>query len=248
MEIKNKIIALLYHEIIRDFNPSGFQNKDNLSYKHDEEVFKSHIQLIKNLIKPIENEMVLTFDDGGISNLIAAEILEKNKLNGIFFITTCLINKPFFLSKENIIELNKNHTIGSHSHTHPLIFRELSYQKMLEEWRTSKQILEDILQKNIDFCSIPGGDADKKTYESAIESGFKYIFDSEPEPIVRQINDVKIIGRFSIKKNTTLNEIEKIITYKNHLSLKRIRAIKKIVKKLIFPIHSYNQNKKNVRE
>lgn len=244
-----KTIALLYHEVIDDYSESGFQNKDNLAYMHKTEVFRKHLEIFKNHLNSgnskVENHL-FTFDDGGISNLKSARILEENDWKGIYFITTKRIGTSGFLAENDIRTLHENgHIIGSHSHTHPMIFRSLTYVQMLEEWKVSKEILEEILGEEISHCSVPGGDSDLKTYESAVEAGFKYIFDSEPIVETRKLQNAEIFGRFSVKAQTSDQQFLEMLTLKNLASLQRNRKIKGKIKKLIFPIHQYIQNRKN---
>lgn len=244
-----KTIALLYHEVIDDYSESGFQNKDNLAYMHKTEVFRRHLEIFKNHLNSgnskVENHL-FTFDDGGISNLKSARILEENDWKGIYFITTKRIGTSGFLAENDIRTLHENgHIIGSHSHTHPMIFRSLTYVQMLEEWKVSKEILEEILGEEILHCSVPGGDSDLKTYESAVEAGFKYIFDSEPIVETRKLQNADIFGRFSVKAQTSDQQFLEMLTLKNLASLQRNRKIKAKIKKLIFPIHQYIQNRKN---
>src|SRR5690606_9432576 len=116
-----KTIALLYHEVIDDYSESGFQNKDNLAYMHKTEVFRKHLEIFKNHLNSgnskVENHL-FTFDDGGISNLKSARILEENDWKGIYFITTKRIGTSGFLAENDIRTLHqKGHIIGSHSHT-----------------------------------------------------------------------------------------------------------------------------------
>lgn len=244
-----KTIALLYHEVIDDYSESGFQNKDNLAYMHKTEVFRKHLEIFKNHLNSgnskVENHL-FTFDDGGISNLKSAQILEENDWKGIYFITTKRIGTSGFLAENDIKTLHENgHIVGSHSHTHPMIFRTLTYTQMLEEWKVSKGILEEILGEEISHCSVPGGDSDLKTYESAVEAGFRYIFDSEPIVETRKLQNAEIFGRFSVKAQTTDQQFLEMLTLKNLSSLQRNRKIKAKIKKLIFPIHQYIQNRKN---
>ena len=244
-----KTIALLYHEVIDDYSESGFQNKDNLAYMHKTEVFRKHLEIFKNHLNSgnskVENHL-FTFDDGGISNLKSARILEENDWKGIYFITTKRIGTSGFLAENDIRTLHENgHIIGSHSHTHPMIFRTLTYAQMLEEWKVSKGILEDILGEEILHCSVTGGDSDLKTYESAVEAGFRYIFDSEPIVETRKLQNADIFGRFSVKAQTSDQQFLEMLTLKNLSSLQRNRKIKGKIKKLIFPIHQYIQNRKN---
>lgn len=251
-------INLLYHEVSQEILTSGFQNKDNIPYTHSPEQFVEMMTEMKNKNQlsatAIENfdfnipqqNCLITFDDGGKSALLSSEILENLGAIGHYFVTTQFINKPGFLSEKNLNSLiEKKHHIGSHSHTHPMIFRTLSYPKMKEEWSVSKKILEDITGKEILSCSVPGGDADQKTYESAIECGYKFIFNSEPDSKIFQIGDAYILGRFSIKNNTSLLTFNDILSGKNHQMLQNKRKLKNTVKKLIFPLHQYLQNKKN---
>ena len=247
--MKNRL-ALLYHEVINDYTESGFQNNDNLAYMHKTEVFEKQIEIFKNHVHQTNSSKIddylFTFDDGGISNLRAASILEKNNLIGQFFITTKQIGNKGFLSPKDIIQLHKNgHIIGSHSHTHPMIFRTLSYAKMLEEWKVSKQILEEIIEQKVFFFFFTGGDANKKTFEYAAEAGFHYIYVSEHIIATRTFNTSEIIGRLSIKANLTDEQFLKTLELKNLSALQRNRKIKSTIKKIIFPLHQYIQNKKN---
>ena len=217
---------------------------------HKREVFIQHVKIFKTYLNSTEKKNVdqtfFTFDDGGISNLKSAEILENHDLKGMYFITTNRIGTPGFLAETDISDLEKSgHTIGSHSHTHPMIFRTLSYQKMLDEWKVSKDILENISGKEILHCSIPGGDSDLKTYESAAEAGFRYIFDSEPLIESRFVKEAEVFGRFSIKAQMTDETFRNLLELNNLSALQRNRKIKSTIKKLFFPVHQYIQNKKN---
>lgn len=244
----SKTIALLYHEVVDHPSESGFQSRSNLAYMHKISVFERHVEIVKNYLSQNQNRVIFTFDDGGISNLRAAEILEMNELKGRFFIPTKKIGTPGFLAKKDVLELfERGHEIGSHSHTHPMIFRSLSATEMREEWGHSKMILEDILEREINSCSVPGGDADEMTYQTAEEAGFRLIFDSEPIPDIRKFNAAEIMGRFSIKADTSEESLQKTLTLSNLSALQRNRRIKNTVKRIIFPVHRYIQNKKNER-
>lgn len=241
-----KTIALLYHEVVDDPTESGFQNRDNRVYMHKPAVFKEHAEIVKNYLSKNENKVIFTFDDGGISNMRAARILEEKGVKGKFFIPTLKVGSPGFLSENDIRMLSeRGHEIGSHSHTHPMIFRSLSDEEMRKEWSTSKKILEEILGKEISNCSVPGGDADERTYLLAEEAGFRLIYDSEPIPEVRREGNAEILGRFSIKNTTTDENLEKTLALANLSALQRNRRIKNRIKRIIFPIHRYIQNRKN---
>jgi len=90
MEIRDKTekkIVLLYHEVSDDITESGFQNRDNLPYIHKVKDFERDLEIVKNHIQRTNEEVIFTFDDGGISNLRSAEMLSREQMNGYFFIT-----------------------------------------------------------------------------------------------------------------------------------------------------------------
>lgn len=94
-----KIITFLYHEVVDNPLESGFQNLGSLSYKHKVEHFLSDLDIKMNNFLKSERvdaldkddkstNLILTFDDGGLSFLNIAKILSKRNLIGHFFITT----------------------------------------------------------------------------------------------------------------------------------------------------------------
>jgi peptidoglycan/xylan/chitin deacetylase (PgdA/CDA1 family) len=151
-----KIISLLYHEVTDKPGSTGFQRDRAFIYKHSKSDFKTQLKLINSLGLPVvnlnnfsgksENGIILTFDDGGRSANYISKVLDKYNIKGHFFITTQFIGNKYFLSKKSILDLHKRgHIIGSHSHTHSDIFRNQSKKEMIDEWKNSKYILENIL-------------------------------------------------------------------------------------------------------
>jgi peptidoglycan/xylan/chitin deacetylase (PgdA/CDA1 family) len=252
MKNNSKYLTFLYHEATNNPSDSGFQRNSAIPYKHKVEEFYSNIDIIiknrKNIItvdklNTHNNATLLTFDDGGKSALLIAEHLEKYNLKGHFFITTSLIGDKYFLGKDEIIDLyNRGHIIGSHSHSHPNVFKSLDYDKMVFEWSRSKSILEDILNTKIKTCSIPGGDANSNSYLSAKECGYDFIFDSEPVLKTRNKDGIIILGRICPKAGTSLQRIEELCKLKGIKKLFYIRKIKNLFKILIFPLYSRIHN------
>ena len=100
---------------------------------------------------------IMTFDDvpdNFYSN--AYPILKRMKIPFVLFVTTSFFDKPGFLSKEQVIELDKDElcTIGAHTLTHPML-RNVSNSK--EELEVSKKILEEILGHTIEYMAYPFG-------------------------------------------------------------------------------------------
>ena len=77
---------------------------------------------------------------------------------------------------------NRGHIIGSHSQTHPDRMAFLPLQ-MQTEWESSKNILEDILGKRINACSIPGSYR-LGTLQMTAATGYSEVYTSEPTLVV----------------------------------------------------------------
>ena len=252
MQSKSRYLTFLYHEAVDNPNDSGFQRKGALPYKHGEKEFLNNIDIIVASEKKIitlkqldsyNEAIMISFDDGGKSSMFIADYLEKHNICGHFFITTSLIGNKYFLNKEQIIDLhNRGHIIGSHSHTHPNVFKSLSYKEMLEEWIASKNILEDILDVEVTSCSVPGGDVNRDTYNSATECGYKYIFDSEPKVHLRKNGDSIIIGRICPNAGTNLEVIKNLANFKGITKQLFVRRFKTLIKTILFPIYSKVHN------
>lgn len=252
MKNNSKYLTFLYHEATDNPSDSGFQRNSALPYKHKVEEFYSNIDIIEKNRKNIitvdklnthSNATLLTFDDGGKSALLIAEYLEKYNLKGHFFITTSLIGDKYFLGKDEIIDLhNRGHIIGSHSHSHPNVFKSLTYDKMVFEWSRSKSILEDLLNTKIKTCSIPGGDSNSNSYLSAKECGYDFIFDSEPTLKPRNKDGITVLGRICPKAGTNLQQIEEFCKLKGIKKQFYIRKIKNIIKISLFPLYSRIHN------
>lgn len=245
---QHPVLTLLYHEVVDRPEDSGFQTTANLPYKHKVREFKDNLDIVDRLapkvgkLESLEAQSspltLISFDDGGASSMKIADELESRGHRGIFFITTSILGTPGFLTEKNVRELfDRGHTIGSHSHTHPNVFRSLSYKDMLFEWRESKKILEQITESKITVCSIPGGDASDNAYTSAVESGYSKIFDSEPEILPRHFKEAQIYGRVCPKAGTALSEIEKTCRLQGFGMMKLKRRTKLLIKAMIFPIY-----------
>ncbi len=252
-----QVLTFLYHEVTDDPANTGFQRKQALPYKHKVEEFEKNIDIIvgnSDLITTTNDlgklngkkrVTLISFDDGGKSAMLSAEYLERHNLRGHFFITTELIGDKYFLREDEILELHRRgHVIGSHSHSHPNVFSSLSFEEMLEEWSKSKRILEDLLDGPVTTCSIPGGDANKNAYRAALQCGYEVIFDSEPTTKPRKIGNSLILGRVCPKRGTSYNEIEALSQFRGIRKQYLVRAMKKTIKFVLYPLYSRIYNRR----
>ena len=87
--------------------------------------------------------------------------------------------KYLFMSTKDIKEINKKgHTIGLHSHTHPMKIDNFDYKLQYNEYLKSKKILEKILNKKIWAMSHPCGNYNNNSLKVLKKIGIKIGFRS----------------------------------------------------------------------
>lgn len=211
-------IVLMYHDVYEaNTAESGFDTPGARHYKINKDTFIEHIKAITQFCETkgrSKDDIILTFDDGGISfYTIIAPILEEYGWRGIFFISTKHIGTKGFMTFEQIVDLYKRgHIIGSHSHHHKVL-TEMTLKEVENELKQSSDIISNILGKRITTISIPNGCYSKEILELGINTGFKTIYTSKPTTKVRSYKSADLIGRYSIAYNTTCTDVVDIITY-----------------------------------
>lgn len=202
-------IVLMYHDIVtKDDKTSGFQNNSAFQYKVEDTAFNEQVKALQG------SDVSFTFDDGGVSfYTVVAPILEKYGFRGVFFISTKFIGTEGFVTEEQIKELHKRgHEIGSHSHSHPSNMAIMSKEEILYEWQKSAKILTDILGEPVEIASIPNGYSSKVVKESARKAGFNRLYTSAPSDKIRNRGGQRIVGRYVVHKDTSLDDVVRIVT------------------------------------
>ena len=208
------VASFAYHDVTDDPASSGFQRPAALPFKLTCEMFTGHLDRIASgprapeLIDAVDlaqpgHHVVLTFDDGGKSALRAGDELARRGWKGHFFIITSRVGQRTFLDAAEIRHLRHcGHAIGSHSHTHRSLFRDLAPEQLLEEWRVSRDWLTQLLGEPCRAASVPGGDLSAAVRRSAADAGFEYLFTSEPTVTPARVAGCWILGRFVAKRST----------------------------------------------
>lgn len=233
-----QIASLMYHEVTEDQAGTGFQRPAARRYTLTPAAFAAHLDriaagpLAPTLVTRVDfahpgAHLLLTFDDGGKSALQAGEALARRGWRGHFFIVTSRIGERTFLSAAQIRDLRSaGHQIGSHSHTHPDIFRGLSPPRMLAEWRQSAETLESILAEPCIMASVPGGDSSLQTFETAACAGFRYLFTSEPWLRPRMTSGCWVLGRYGLKRSTPAATVDALVRLRGWTLAKWQRRVK----------------------
>lgn len=227
-----------YHDVTDDVGQSGFQRKGAVPYKLGPRQFREHLDRIAQaqhspgLVTDLDlagpgRHVLLTFDDGGKSALAAGDELSRRGWKGHFFITTGFIGHRTFLDASEIRQLRKaGHLVGSHSHTHPNIYRDLDPERMLVEWHQSSDILSQILGEPCLAGAVPGGDSSRTVLRSAGQSGLRYLFTSDPCLTPQVTAGCWILGRFCAKTSTTPEEIAQLAQFHRWVPKLLVRQLK----------------------
>ncbi|HZR22954.1 MAG TPA: polysaccharide deacetylase family protein [Vicinamibacterales bacterium] len=205
----------MYHDVVEAGaeDASGFPGRDAAIYKVTTAQFEEHVAALKGCATSDADvaqafRPAVTFDDGGVSAMVSADILERHGFIGHFFITTNYIGTRGFLDEPQIRELHaRGHVIGSHSCTHPLRMGHCSWPQLLDEWKRSCDILGDVLHCDVRSASVPGGDFAPSVAEAAARAGITHLFTSEPTADARHAFGLTLQGRFTIQKWTTAETV-----------------------------------------
>jgi peptidoglycan/xylan/chitin deacetylase (PgdA/CDA1 family) len=238
-----------YHDVTDDPTDSGFQRNGALPFKLTSARFGDHLDRIAaavarpelvdaaDLTKP-GRHVLLTFDDGGKSAVWIGDELCRRGWRAHFFITTSLIGRRTFLSADEIRYLRSSgHLVGSHSHNHPSIYRELHRDRMVVEWRQSIDILEQLLGEACLAAAVPGGEISAAVLRSADAAGLRYLFTSEPWLVPRVIGGCWVLGRFCPKTSTSAEEIARLAGFRGWTSKLVVRRLKALARRSVPPLY-----------
>ena len=214
-----------YHDVTDHPTESGFQREGAAPYKLSTAAFHEQLDRLASgpvrpaLVTEIDltrpgQHLLLTFDDGGKSALAIGEELCRRGWRGHFFISTGLVGRRTFLTGDEIRRLRRQgHVVGSHSHTHPNIYRELPWEQMLVEWRRSSDILEQLLGEPCTVGAVPGGEISADVLRSAAASGLRHVFTSEPLLRPHIIGGCWVLGRFCVKSSVSSDQLAELARF-----------------------------------
>lgn len=227
-----------YHEVTDDPASAGFQRPGARPYKHTRAAFSRDLDAIAVGPRPPERvtdvdlsspgrHVFLTFDDGGKSATWIGDALAARGWKGHFFIVTGLVGTRTFLTAGEIRYLREcGHVVGSHSNTHPDIFREEPFDRMVEEWRVSRDRLAQLLGAPCTTASVPGGDISPEVLLSADTAGLSHLFTSEPLLRPVRVGACWVLGRFMPKAWTPAGRIGELAAFRGWRRALLVRRLK----------------------
>lgn len=219
----NTVSILMYHAIHSTEDRFIWDDPGEFKYVVDENVFRSHMEFVRSAgyvsitVRDYldwqqgkrgipEKCLIITFDDGHVTNLTRAlPILQENELVAEFFITTGWVGRPDYLSREDILKLrNAGMGIGSHCVSHPML-NDLDEPSIKQELFESKKYLEELLQEKVCALSSPGGRMTPATMDIAKNAGYATVLVSKIG-LNRYGDNPYSLRRIPIKRNTIFCE------------------------------------------
>jgi peptidoglycan/xylan/chitin deacetylase (PgdA/CDA1 family) len=215
--MRSMTFALIYHDIATaaEGDSVGFPGALAARYKLDPDRFEQHLKAIAGLDVDVGlvsdpftgPRCALTFDDGGASAILAAEMLERHGWRGHFFITTERIDTLGFLTGAQVANLSqRGHVIGSHSHSHPTYMGRLDRAAIAHEWRQSRAVLAQILGQAPAQAAVPGGFLSPVVIEEAAAAGYEVLMTSQPTTKVTRMGKLAVMGRYTIWSTTSARQ------------------------------------------
>lgn len=121
--------------------------------------------------------VMLTFDDTDEEQYtIGAKEMEKYGFRGVFFIMTISINRPRYMTKEQLKDLaQKGHAVESHTWDHKNVkkYTEADFESELIK---PKKTIEDITGKSATYFAYPFGLWDSNAIQMLKRADFKLAF------------------------------------------------------------------------
>lgn len=135
--------------------------------------------------KPI----MISFDDGYLDNfLFAYPLLRKYGMTAAFYVITSMVGEEDRLAAGHIREMSaKGMSIGSHTVSHRAL-GDMGREEAENELSLSRNYLEGLLQKKVDFVAYPKGSYNGETGPLAYGVGYNGAFSIMPGTCTRDTN------------------------------------------------------------
>ena len=121
-----------------------------------------------------DKQIIITtsWDDGFALDIRIAELLEKYKLSGTFYVP---IKNPQreVMNSRMLVEISKKHEIGGHTVNHTFL-NTVSRVVAKYEVAAGKAMLEDKLGKSINAFCYPGGKYSQRDIQLVKDAGFSF--------------------------------------------------------------------------
>jgi peptidoglycan/xylan/chitin deacetylase (PgdA/CDA1 family) len=152
--------------------------------------------------------VLITFDDGHASDLIAAAELRRRTLPATFFVTWSRLGCAGFLTPLQVRELAcDGFRIGSHGLSHvPLA--ELALPEARHQLTGSRERLEGLLGGPVDVVAVPFGSYNRPVIDGAIAAGYRSLMTSD---FTLAVAGSYVLARLTVHSRTTLRDFRSLL-------------------------------------
>jgi hypothetical protein len=214
-------VFLMYHELGLPTRPHTQSEPGYVRYIVDEADFRMQMCWLQKvawramsvgeaLTYPPQPGVVVTFDDGCETDLIAAApVLKEKGYSATFYVTVGFLGKPGFLCRDQLRQLSAlEFEIGCHSMTHAYL-NDLDSRGLHHEIVNAKSELEQILGKSVEHFSCPGGRYNRRVLQIARDAGYLSLTTSQRRSNSPATNPF-VLGRVTILRNTPLRKFQEV--------------------------------------
>lgn len=192
---RNAIPVLMYHGIHSDaaqpghFHPIYSVRPDDFARQLDWLVAAGYQTVrLAEIDRPTNckidgKQVVLTFDDGDVSNVdVALPLLAERRLVAEFFVVSDCIGKPGWVDHTHGRSLvAAGMGVQSHSRTHRHL-DDLSLIELEDELVGSRRVLQAWTGAAVEALALPGGRGGERERAAAHRVGYSYVLNSVPGP------------------------------------------------------------------
>jgi peptidoglycan/xylan/chitin deacetylase (PgdA/CDA1 family) len=158
-----------------------------------------------------DNGVVLTFDDGHVSNYrLGLPALLAAGINADFFVNPAQVGTVGFASWAELREMAEaGMSIQSHGLDHRTYLTALPAPRLREELRRARLEIEEHVGAPVTLLAPPGGRAPAELPRIAEEVGYTHVFGSKPGRLRRRCRET--LGRFAITAKLDLPAFESLL-------------------------------------
>jgi peptidoglycan/xylan/chitin deacetylase (PgdA/CDA1 family) len=174
----------------------------------------------------VTKHVVITFDDGDVSNVdVALPLLQARGMVAEFFITTDFIGQPGMVSAADVRSLaDAGMGVGSHGRSHAFL-EDLDAEALRVELHDSRRRLRELCDIEIDALALPGGRGGDRERRVSMAAGYRHLLGSVPGPNPR-VAPGHWLQRIAVTRTMSDPQFHRLVAWRGlHPRLARARFL-----------------------
>lgn len=162
---------------------------------------------------PAGKRVVLTFDDGDVSNVrVALPLLRERGMRAEFCITSDFIGQPGMLTAADVRALaDAGMGVQAHGRSHRFL-EDLDDAELYAELRDSKSRVEAASGRAVTAVAFPGGRGDARERDAALGLGYRHVLGSVPGPN-RERREHECYERIAVTRDLPLSKFGTLVAW-----------------------------------